>query len=105
MHTKNLKHQIKRLTPFQEIMCYRNNIDIKWSTIKGRLRKKRIFITLHSGLKEEIPEKNASKDPTMDSISKIYFDLDKLWPKIWELGLFEMPNFYCYSVNGKLAKN
>ena len=32
----------------------------------------------HSDLKGEIPEKKGSKDPSMDSVSKIYFHLDKL---------------------------
>ena len=36
------------------------------------------LLSIHSGLKGEIPEKNVSKDPSMDSISKIYFDLNKL---------------------------
>ena len=62
------------------------------------------LLSIHSGLKGEIPEKNVSKDPSMDSISKIYFDLNKLWPKIWELDLFETLNSYYCSVKGKLAK-
>ena len=35
----------------------------------------------------------------------IFWLLDKLWPKIWELDLFEMVFFYYYLVKGKLAKN
>ena len=53
------------------------------------------YTTGHSSLKGEIPEKDVSKDPTMDSISKICFDFDKLWPKIWEWRL-EMPIFYYF---------
>ena len=41
----------------------------------------------------------------MDSINKIYFDFDKLWPKIGDWRHFEMPNFYYFSVKEKLAKN
>ena len=64
---------------------------------------KKVFMC-HSVLKGEITEKNVSKDLSMNSISKIYFDLDKLWSKIWELRLFEMPNFYYCLIKGKLAK-
>ena len=42
------------------------------------LQIKYIWLTRHSGLKGEIPEKNVSEDLSMDSISKIYFDFDKL---------------------------
>ena len=62
------------------------------------------FTHFHSGLKG-IPEKNVSKDLSMNSISKLYFDLNKLRPKIWELSLFETPNFYYSSAKGKLANN
>ena len=36
------------------------------------------FFVITSGIKGEITEKNVSEDQSMNSISKIYFDLDKL---------------------------
>ena len=42
----------------------------------------------HSSLKGEIPQKNVSEVPSMDSFTKIYIDLKKLWPKIWGWRLF-----------------
>ena len=35
-------------------------------------------------------EKNVSDNPSMDSFTKIYFDSEKLWPKIQEMDVFEL---------------
>ena len=44
----------------------------------------------HSGLKGEIPEKNVSDNPSMNSSTKICIDSEKLRPKIREWDLFEL---------------
>ena len=41
----------------------------------------------HSALKRELPGKNVSKVLSMDSINKIYFELDKGRVKKWKVEL------------------
>ena len=69
------------------------------------LRSKQNSIVLTVLLKGKYQKKNVSKDSSLDSISKKYFDFDKLWPKIRDWRLFKMPNFYYFLVMEKFAKN
>ena len=48
------------------------------------------LLSIHSGLKGEIPEKNVSDNPSVDSLTKIFLDFKKLWPKIIGWDLFEL---------------
>ena len=41
-------------------------------------------------LKGKYQKKNVSDNPSMDSFTKIYIDFEKLWPKIFDWGLFEL---------------
>ena len=43
-----------------------------------KLKKEKINIAMHSGLKGETPEKNVSDNPSMDSFTKINIDSEKL---------------------------
>ena len=55
-------------------MYYKDTIRLLYF-IRGLMDRNRHH-TVPLNIKGEIPEKNVSKDPSMDSIYKIYFDLD-----------------------------